>query len=139
MIAKSLTPILNVSNLEESFAWFEKLGWKKDWEWGTPPSFGAVCSGGCNIFLCLEGQGHRSSRPLAAVTGFDASVLEDQGTWISIWVDDVDEIHRHCVEQKIEITLPPTDFSWEVRELHVRHPDGHIFRISQALEDEEHG
>ena len=24
-----LTPILNVSSLSESFAWFEKLGWQK--------------------------------------------------------------------------------------------------------------
>ncbi|HEY4086784.1 MAG TPA: hypothetical protein VGM43_12640 [Bryobacteraceae bacterium] len=29
MIAHGLTPILNVSNIQESFAWFEKLGWKK--------------------------------------------------------------------------------------------------------------
>ena len=29
MHAKRLTPILNVSNIQESFAWFEKLGWKK--------------------------------------------------------------------------------------------------------------
>ncbi len=40
MLAKGLTPILNVSNIEESFAWFEKLGWDKGWEWGTPPTFG---------------------------------------------------------------------------------------------------
>jgi hypothetical protein len=26
MLAKGLTPILNVSNIQESFAWFEKLG-----------------------------------------------------------------------------------------------------------------
>ena len=30
-----LTPILNVSDMQESFAWFEKLGWKKSWDWGT--------------------------------------------------------------------------------------------------------
>ena len=27
MIAKGLTPIFNVSNIEEAFAWFAKLGW----------------------------------------------------------------------------------------------------------------
>jgi hypothetical protein len=31
MLAKRLTPILNVSDIQESFAWFEKLGWKKGW------------------------------------------------------------------------------------------------------------
>jgi hypothetical protein len=36
MHAKRITPILNVSNIVESFAWFEKLGWTKGWDWGTP-------------------------------------------------------------------------------------------------------
>ena len=45
MNVKGVTPILNVSNLEESFAWFEKLGWQKHWDFGDPPTFGAVVSG----------------------------------------------------------------------------------------------
>jgi len=59
MLAHHLTPILNVSNIQESFAWFEKLGWKKGWDWGNPPTFGGVCSGKCEIFLCENGQGGR--------------------------------------------------------------------------------
>ena len=47
-----LTPILNVSNLPESFAWFESLGWEKRWDWGDPPTFGAVGCGKSEIFLC---------------------------------------------------------------------------------------
>jgi hypothetical protein len=57
MLAKGLTPILNVSNIQESFAWFEKLGWRKSWDWGDPPDFGGVCSGECTIFLCQKGAG----------------------------------------------------------------------------------
>ena len=45
MTAEHITPILNVSGMAESFAWFEKLGWKKCWDWGDPPTFGAVGSG----------------------------------------------------------------------------------------------
>ena len=37
MKVERLIPILNVSNIEESFAWFEKLGWKKGWDWALPP------------------------------------------------------------------------------------------------------
>jgi hypothetical protein len=53
MDAKGLTPILNVSEIASTVAWFEKWGWKKLWDWGTPPTFGAVGSGKetC-IFLC---------------------------------------------------------------------------------------
>ena len=51
---------------------------------------------------------------------------------MSVWVDDVDAVHRHCLEQGIEVTMPPTDEPWNVREMHVRHPDGHVFRISKG-------
>src|SRR4051812_23628503 len=63
MVAHRLTPILNVSDIEESFAWFEKLGWKRAWDWGDPPRFGGTTSGVCEIFLCQDGQGGRTKRP----------------------------------------------------------------------------
>ena len=135
MLAKRMMPILNVSDIQESFAWFEKLGWKKGWDWGSPPTFGGVCSGECEIFLCQDGQGGRGKRPLTRTHGFDDG--EDQGVWMSIFVDDVDAVHQHCLQQGLEITWPPTDEPWGVREMHVRHPDGHVFRISQGMEDEE--
>jgi catechol 2,3-dioxygenase-like lactoylglutathione lyase family enzyme len=129
MLAKGLTPILNVSNIVDSFAWFEKLGWTKGWDWGTPPTFGGVCSGHCEIFLCQNAQGGRgkSDQP----TTQDDSL--DKGVWMSIWVDDVDAVHQRCLAQGLEVTMPPTDEPWGVREMHVRHPDGHVFRISKGL------
>jgi hypothetical protein len=30
--------------------------------------------------------------------------------------------------------MPPTDEPWGVREMHIRHPDGHVFRISKGIE-----
>jgi catechol 2,3-dioxygenase-like lactoylglutathione lyase family enzyme len=136
MLAHRITPILNVSNIVESFAWFERLGWKKGWDWGDPPTFGGVCSGHCEIFLCQDGQGGRGKSSFATTVGGDGGESADKGVWMSIWVEDVDAIHRHCVAQGIEITWPPTDEPWGVREMHVRHPDGHVFRISQSLEEE---
>ena len=129
MLAKGLTPILNVSNILESFAWFEKLGWSKGWDWGTPPTFGGVCSGHCEIFLCQNAQGGRGKSELADTSSDDSA---DRGVWMSIWVDDVDAIHRHCIAQGLEVTMPPTDVPWGVREMHLRHPDGHVFRISRG-------
>jgi catechol 2,3-dioxygenase-like lactoylglutathione lyase family enzyme len=137
MLTKRLTPILNVSDMSESFAWFESFGWKKGWDWGTPPTFGGVCSGDSEIFLCLDGQGGKAKRPLRAIRGFDDDDAVPEGVWMSLWVDDVDAIHQHCVAQGIEITMPPADEPWGVREMHVRHPDGHIFRVSQSLEEED--
>jgi catechol 2,3-dioxygenase-like lactoylglutathione lyase family enzyme len=133
MFVHRLTPILNVSNLQESFAWFEKLGWKKAWDWGDPPTFGGICSGACEIFLCEGAQGGRGRGAAAMTFGPTGDESADQGVWMSMWVENVDEVHRECVANGIEVTWPPTDMPWHVREMHVRHPDGHVFRVSQGL------
>lgn len=134
MKAKGLNPILNVSDMQQSLAWFERLGWEKSWDWGDPPTFGAVCSGECQIFLCLNGQGGRGKSSVTKTFGENGDQTADKGVWMSIWVDDVDAVHRQCVSQGLEVTWPPTDMPWGVRELHVRHPDGHVFRLSQSRE-----
>jgi hypothetical protein len=133
MQAHALNPILNVSNMVESFAWFEKLGWKESWAWDDPPTFGGVGSGECGIFLSLNGQGGRGKGDNTATFGSEGDRSADKGVWISVWVDDVDAEYRNCTAQGLEVMWPPTDHPWGVREMHVRHLDGHIFRISQAL------
>jgi catechol 2,3-dioxygenase-like lactoylglutathione lyase family enzyme len=137
MLAKRVRPILNVSNIQESFAWFEKLGWKKGWDWGNPPSFGGVCSGEQEIYLCLNGQGGRGKSAVTQTFGYDGEEAEDKGAWMAIAVKDVDAVHQHCLAQGLEVTWPPTDMPWNLREMHVRHPDGHVFRIGQHLEETE--
>jgi hypothetical protein len=64
--------------------------------------------------------------------GPEGSNSADKGVWMSIWVDDVDEVHRQCLAQDLEVTWPPTNQAWNVREMHVRHPDGNVFRFSQS-------
>ena len=135
MRATFITPILNVSDLKESVAWFEKLGWKRLWEWGEPASFAAVASHECEIFLCLNGQGGRGKGSNTSTFGKGGSESEDQGCWLSLWVEDFDESYQRCVDAKIEIMHHPEAMPWGVREFHLRHPDGHIFRVSEALEE----
>jgi hypothetical protein len=134
MIARHLTPILNVSEIQQSFDWFGKLGWQKRLVWGTPPTFGSVQSGECEIFLCLNGQGGRGMPPHMASFGPASDEAAEKGVWMSVWVDDVDAVHQRCLENGIEVTWPPTDMPWNAREMHVRHPDGHVFRISRGIE-----
>jgi mannose-6-phosphate isomerase-like protein (cupin superfamily) len=124
MHAKHVTPILNVSDIKQSFDWFARLGWQKCWDFGDPPTFGSVGSGECEIFLCLDGQGGRGREG-----GFGG---EGMGVWMSIWVEDVDVIYERCKQEGIEVSMPPQDEPWGVREMHVRHPDGHVFRISKS-------
>jgi catechol 2,3-dioxygenase-like lactoylglutathione lyase family enzyme len=131
-----VVPILNVSDIRESFAWFEKLGWRKGFEWKSDaddgPGFGSVEAASCEIFLCRDGQGSRGRGTNQRTFGPDGDETADKGAWMSIWVDDVDAVHERCVIEGLDITHPPTDEAWGVRECHVRHPDGHVFRISQG-------
>lgn len=136
MFVHAINPILNVSSFKESVEWFEKLGWTSSWAWGTPPTFGAVCSGNCEIFLCEGAQGGRGASPVKMTFGPKGDETADKGVWMSMWVDDVDAIHRHCIEHGFDVAWPPTDMEWGVREMHLRHPDGHVFRISQPRDEE---
>ncbi len=135
MKAKGVTPILNVSDMAASFAWFAKWGWGKLWDWGTPPTFGAVGSGKVEIFLCQGAQGGRGKGTNTTTFQKDGDEAGDKGAWMSLWVEDVDEVHRQCVAAGLDVTFPPTDMPWKAREMHVRHPDGHVFRVSKGIEE----
>lgn len=131
MKVKAITPILNVSDLGESIAWFEKLGWRKQWDWGDPPGFGSVGSGACEIFLCVDGQGGRGKGSNTSTFGREGDETQDKGSWLSIWVESVDEVYAQALTAGIEVVFAPEDMPWGARECHLRHPDGHVFRISQ--------
>ena len=45
-------------------------------------------------------------------------------------VNPILNVSDRCASAGLEITYPPTKEPWGVREMHVRHPDGHVFRIS---------
>jgi catechol 2,3-dioxygenase-like lactoylglutathione lyase family enzyme len=130
-----VVPILNVTDVEASVAWFGKLGWEPGFQWcgteGGPVDFGAVVAGELEIFLCRDGQGGRG-RGDNDSTRTAAGQQADKGAWVSIWVDDVDAVHERALAEGLEITHPPTDEPWNVREFHVRHPDGHVFRIGRS-------
>lgn len=134
MKVQDVTPILNVSSLPESFAWFEKLGWRKHWEHGDPPTFGAVISDNTEIFLCQNCQGARGGtmpqEPWDNQSG---------GTWMTWWLEslaDVDAAYELALKLGVPAPWPPTDMPWNVRECHIRHPDGHTFRVSARLEED---
>ena len=137
--AEGITPILNVSDIAASFEWFAKWGWKKRWDWGKPPTFGAVQSGKCQIFLCQGAQGGRGRGSNTTTFQKKGDEEGDKGVWMSVWVENVDEVYRECLAAAIEITFPPHDMPWETREMHVRHPDGHVFRVSCGIEEENPG
>lgn len=108
---ESAVPILNVKNFAVSLDYYiNKLGFKKKWAWGEPPTFGCVTRGKVEIFLCEGAQGK-------------------YGTWMSIFVEDVDVLHDEYKKSGAIIRQPPTNFPWGTREMNVEDPDGHRFRM----------
>lgn len=130
----SVNPILNVSDFDASVAWFESLGWKNNFRWGEPETtFGSVGSGEVEIFLCLDGQGGKGKGDNATTFDSPENQRADKGCWMSLWVKDVDAVHQMCIDNKIDITQVPQNMPWGIREMHIRHPDGHVFRIGSHL------
>jgi uncharacterized glyoxalase superfamily protein PhnB len=106
------TPILNVKNFAASIDYYvNKLGFEKKWDWGDPPEFGCVARGKVEIFLCEGGQGQ-------------------SGTWMSIFMEDVEELYQEYLKSGAIIRQPPTNYPWGVREMNVEDLDGHRFRMS---------
>lgn len=136
MALEGITPILNVSSIPASIAWFEKLGWQRGFTWPegeADPGFGSVCSGKVEIFLCRGAQGSRGTI-MPRFPGDD----EIDGVWMSWWVASpaaVDEMHSLARSHGMTVTQPPTDEPWGVREFHLRHPDGHTFRVGSGVHD----
>ena len=137
----ALAPILNVSDIAASRDWFVKLGWQRGFAWNSggnihagadrnehgPATFGSVCCGDFSVFLCLDGQGGRASEPSEPDQG--------AGVWMSWWLAspaEVDRAHELARQHGMTILQPPTDEPWGVREFHLRHPDGHTFRVSSS-------
>ena len=137
MNVQHVTPILNVRDLEESFAWFEALGWSKDWDYGDPPDFGGVRSGSCDIFLCKDGQGARGDRSLGIRQGDDVAA-----TWVYLRLaspPEVDALYARAQQCGLSVASPPTDQPWNSREVCIRHPDGHMLRIGAPIESGDAG
>ena len=107
----SSVPILNVKSVRASIDYYvHKLGFEKEWDWGDPPTFGCVWRDQVRIFLCEGGQGA-------------------PGTWISIFVQDVDALHEDYQRRGATIRQAPANFPWGVREMNVEDPDGHRLRL----------
>lgn len=121
----NLTPILNVSDVSASLDWFEALGWERGFAWddeggmhSNRPTFASIQAGKAEIFLCFGEQG---ARPVWM-------------SWFLASREELDAVHARAVDLGYEIAMEPVDESWGMREFHLRHPDGHVFRVSAESE-----
>jgi hypothetical protein len=113
--AKELTPILYVRDFNEAMRYYtEKLLFRKLWEWDSPPTFGAVALDKVEIFFCQGAQG----RP---------------GTWLSIFIGDVDLYYERIKALGADVISPPEDKAWDLREMQVRDLNEHVIRFGSGI------
>ena len=102
------TPILRVEDLASSVAYYTGvLGFTVDW---SDRIFGQVTRGDTHLMLSQGDQGHA-------------------GTWVYVGVSDTDALLAEIAPRGATVRLPPTNYPWGVRELHVIDPDGHVLRF----------
>lgn len=112
----SIVPILYSADVSKSIAYYtEQLGFVDNWEWDKPATFGGVSRDDVNIFFCKEGQG-------------------SPGTWLCINVDNVDEYYETIKNGEAMIVSVPENKEWNMREMLVRDPDGHIIRFGHRTD-----
>lgn len=104
-------PILYSEDVSKSLDYFiQQLKFEGKWEWDTPATFGGVYREEVEIFFCKKDQGHPS-------------------TWLSLMVDDVDAYYELIKDSGAKILSKPDSKEWNVREMLVECPDGHIIRF----------
>lgn len=111
-----ITPILRVTNLETSLAYYvNALSFKVDWKYGD--GYAAVSRGKVTLMLCADDQGQ-------------------SGTWVYVGISDADALYEELTEKGVVIRHPPTNYPWGARELQVTDPDGHVLRFGSDATDE---
>jgi GNAT superfamily N-acetyltransferase/catechol 2,3-dioxygenase-like lactoylglutathione lyase family enzyme len=114
MIFKTTVPILYSTDVVKSLAYYvDVLGFESKWEWGNPTDFGGVNKNSVEIYFCLNAMGQ-------------------PGTWLCLWVDDVDTYYDTIKAKGAKILSPPETMEWGMREMIVEDPDGHRIRFGQG-------
>lgn len=108
-------PIFAVDDIRASLDHYrDVLGFQIAWEWGEPnTTFAAVRRGHVDVYFCEQCQG-------AA------------GTYISIFVRDVDEVFREYQDRGAKIVRAPRDEEWGLREMWIEDLDGHVLRVGNG-------
>ena len=107
-------PVLDVSDMQASLAFYkEKLGFSAA-TWGEPPSFAIVQRGTVSLAL--------ATKPVTR-------------NWTAyLYIQDVDALHAELVALGVDIPHAPETQPYNCREMVVDDPDGHLLAFGQVLE-----
>jgi predicted enzyme related to lactoylglutathione lyase len=121
----SISPVLLVSDLERSVAYYrDRLGFDTEL-YGDPPNFASVGRDNATILLALTDEPERIVPHWHVV----------ENMWnVYIRVDDVDRLYAEIQERGAPIDYTIYDAPHGFREFGVQDPDGHDIAFGQPLE-----
>jgi predicted lactoylglutathione lyase len=110
-------PEVPVSNVDEAAAYYEALGFTKDWG-DDAGGIAGVSRGECRMFLTNTG-----FREMYATHGP-----------VVIWLNlnskaEVDELYRDWHGRRAQLVSPPESKPWKLHEFTATDPDGNLFRV----------
>jgi GNAT superfamily N-acetyltransferase len=112
---KNSTAVLAVADVGETARFYvDKLGFKQNWLWGNPPTFGCIGLGSAELFLCQQPDLARH---------VDGHMHFFQ---VGEKLEELYERHRALGAPIVE---PIENKSWGVREYTVRDPSGYRLRF----------
>ena len=113
----SARPTIEVRDVTVSLALYrDVLGFEARDTMGDPPWFAILERGGAVITIV------RADAP--AVASVASVYLE---------VDDVDAVHRACLDAGVELTSELTSHAWGMKDFTLRDPTGHQIAVGQRL------
>jgi uncharacterized glyoxalase superfamily protein PhnB len=114
---KSAIPILFVRDVSASAVFFrEKLGFKVDFLYGTPPFYGSVSRDAARLHLRFVDEPN-----FAALAAREVSLI-----LATVEVSDVQGLFEEFKERGAEFGQAPTKQPWGGTDFHVRDPDGNV-------------
>ena len=108
-------PTHAVPDVAEACSWYvEKLGFSLSFQWGEPPTHAAIALDQARIHFW---QG-------------DAQLGEN---WIYFDVSDLETMYERAKSNGVEITKPPEDYPWGMREFNAVDLNGYKIRFGQHV------
>lgn len=108
-------PVMHVSDYQTSLEYYQRLGFVEQFcyrlgEQADPAYFGLKLDDTLIHLSSFSGDGCNPGV-------------------IYFIVEDVDQLHRRWQEAGIDVGLPPTDQTWNNREMYLEDPDGNSLRF----------
>lgn len=112
-----VVPVLHVSNLDQACAFFEVIGFERQWSWGEPACYAGMYSATDHII-------HLHKREIVA-PGSAGLYLQIEG---------VDDVHAACQAAGLTFGAPLTTQAYGMRDFSLIGPDGIEITFGEELE-----